>query len=114
MTTFSTGRAAEQAAADYLTSLGYTILVQNWRTRFCEIDLVVQKADTVYFVEVKYRQSGAWGSGLEYITAAKLRQMHFAAEMWVNEYRWDGSYNLSAIEVSGNDFKVTEFIDSIV
>lgn len=111
MTTFNTGRLAEQAAAEYLKGLGFKILQQNWRTRFCEIDIVAQKDDVVYFVEVKYRKSNLQGSGLEYITPQKFKQMKFSAEYWVAEHNWQAQYCLSAIEVTGEDYKITEFVD---
>lgn len=114
MTTFATGREAENAAADYLKARGFQILEQNWRTRFCEIDIVAVKGRTLYFVEVKYRHGDTQGSGLEYITMRKLRQMRFAAMSWVHTHGWSGDYELSAIEVAGKEFVVTEFIESAV
>jgi ribonuclease HII len=109
----STGYKAETTAANYLEHNGYKIIARNWRTRFCEIDIVAQKDKTIYFVEVKYRVTSDQGTGFEYITHAKLRQMQFAAEMWVSERQWDRDYRLAAIEVSGTDFAVTGFIDSL-
>jgi ribonuclease HII len=114
VTNFAHGRAAEQAAAEYLERSGFEIVDQNWRTRSCEIDIVAIKNNTAYCVEVKYRQSNQQGSGLEYITAAKQKQMHFAAEMWAAHHNWRGDITLSAIEVSGPAYEVTEFIVSII
>ncbi len=111
MTSFNTGRQAENVAAEHLKKLGFKILEQNWRTRFCEIDIVAQRNGTIYFVEVKYRINNMQGSGLDYITPQKLRQMRYAAEFWVSKHSWDGDYNLAAIEVAGTDFRVTEFVD---
>ncbi len=110
MTTTSTGRQAEATAAEYLQQQGFAILEQNWRTRYCEIDIVARKGQTVYFVEVKYRASDSWGEGLDYITPNKLKQMGFAAEVWVNSNNWSNDYQLAAIEVSGKDFAVTNFL----
>jgi Holliday junction resolvase-like predicted endonuclease len=114
MTNFSHGRAAEQAAAEYLERNDFAVIDRNWQTRACEIDIVAKKGKCVYCVEVKYRQNDAQGSGLEYITAAKQKQMHFAAEMWATTHHWHGDISLAAIEVSGPGFEVSEFIDSIV
>jgi uncharacterized protein (TIGR00252 family) len=104
---FAHGREAEAAAAEYLKELGFKILSQNWRTRYCEIDIVAEKGKRVYFVEVKYRQSGKQGSGLEYITPRKLQQMGLAARFWVSDNDWTGDYSLGAIEVSGSDYTIT-------
>jgi uncharacterized protein (TIGR00252 family) len=113
MTTFTTGRQAEAVAATYLEKLGFTILEQNYRTRWCEIDIVAEKANELYFVEVKYRQNAKQGSGLEYITGSKLNQMMRAAEFWVAERQDSRQYYLAGIEVSGTDFQVTDFIESL-
>ena len=113
MTSTSTGLAAEAAAADYLRKLGWKILEQNWRTRVCEIDIVAQHKKVICFVEVKYRASDAQGSGLDYITQTKLKQMRFAAELWVQKHDWDGDYQLGAIEVSGSELAITQFVSEL-
>ena len=113
MTTFDTGRQAEAAVAQWLKSRDFKIIEHNWRTRWCEIDIVAEKSGAVYFVEVKYRVSSRQGSGLEYVTSRKLEQMRFAAEAWVRAHAWCGDYQLAAAEVSGEDFRVTNFIDSV-
>jgi len=108
------GRRAEAIAADYLRAHGYRLLAQNWRTRWCEIDLIVRKGEITYFVEVKYRHSSAQGMGLEYITNKKLAQMHFAAEFWLAGHQaQSGEYRLAAIEASGAGFDVTAWLDDI-
>ncbi len=111
MSTTSTGRQAEKAAAKYLKKLGYKILVFNWRTRWCEVDVVATKNGVVFFVEVKYRAQSNWGDGLEVITAKKLKQMEFAAQNWVNDNDWTGDYRLAVVSVSGDPEKVLDFIE---
>lgn len=109
-----TGRRAERVAADYLSSRGYRVLSQNWRTRWCEIDIVASQNGIIYFVEVKYRRTTDFGGGLDYITHRKLTQMHFAAEFWMARH---GSaaheYRLAAVEVTGQDYLVTAWLDDV-
>lgn len=114
MTATSTGRAAEDAAAEFLKTKGYKIIDQNWRTKMCEIDIVAKKKKVLYFVEVKYRKSDSFGGGLEYITPKKLDQMKFAAKYYVSENKWSGDYRLSAVEVSGRDFRVVDHIENLI
>jgi len=102
MTTTDIGRHAEQIAAEHLRGAGFKIIECNWRTRWCEIDIVASKASTVYFVEVKYRKTDNWGDGLDAITHKKHQQMTYAAELWVESHRWDGDYSLIAISLSGS------------
>lgn len=104
------GHNAEKRAAEYLKSHGYKIIGLNWKTRYCEIDIIAEKSRTAYFVEVKYRKNDRQGRGLDYITPGKLRQMGFAAEMWVNNMDWPGDYVLSAIGIDGENY---EFIESL-
>ena len=105
------GGKAETKAAEYLTSLGHEIIVRNWRTPRCEIDIVSTFENRLYFVEVKYRRDSTRGDGLEAITDQKLRQMRFAAENFI---KFRGAKKLSprlaAISVAGADFQVQEFV----
>lgn len=115
MTNFAHGRQAEAAAASYLKKQKYKILVQNWRVPRAEIDIVAQKKrGPITFFEVKYRETNSQGGGLDYITTRKLEQMRFAAELWVQENRYDGEYVLGAIEVSGKDYVVTNFLENVI
>lgn len=107
------GKRAEKATGTYLEERGYKIRDYNWRTRFCEIDIVAEKAGVIHFVEVKYRANDKQGSGLEYVTKQKLRQMAFAAEVWVQANEWAGDYCLAAAEVSGPEYEVVLFTDDL-
>ena len=83
MTTRQIGDKGEQAAADWLAADGHEIIARNWRTRYCEIDIVSVKGEALYFTEVKYRKNDDFGDGLAAITAKKQRQMRFAAELFL-------------------------------
>jgi Holliday junction resolvase-like predicted endonuclease len=113
MSTTQIGRQAEQAVADDLVRKGYQILDQNWRTRFCEIDIVAKKDGVVYFVEVKFRASTSQGDGLDYILPKKLKHMRFAAETWCSQKWWDGDCRLAAVAVTwdGKRYIVGEFLE---
>lgn len=113
MSTTAVGRAAEATAAEFLVAKGCVVLAQNWRTRWCEIDIVAERDGVIYFVEVKYRAQNNWGSGLEYITPRKLQQMHFAADFWRAKYMFGGDYRLAAIELTGDPPRVVRAVNSI-
>ena len=113
MTTIATGRRAENVAADFLRRKSCAIVTQNWRTRWCEIDIVAMRGQVVYFCEVKYRHSARQGRGFEYVTPKNVAQMRFAAESWVHMHAWRGEYQLCAIEVSGPAFQITGVVKDI-
>lgn len=106
MLTTSIGRLAEDAVCEYLQNKNFDIIAQNWRTRYCEIDIVAYKKRVIYFVEVKYRNNVNHGNGFEYITDQKVNRMHRAAELWVAKNNWYGSYTVSAASVTGVDYKI--------
>lgn len=111
----TSGRYAENMAANHLRGLGYEIIDRNWRTRWCEIDIIAVKDKVIYFVEVKYRKNSLQGGGLDYVTDTKKKQMRFAAEYWrVSNKQNSTDARLGAVEVSGSNFKITSFIDNIV
>ncbi len=100
------GRRGEDAVAQYLLTHNYLVVERNWKTKWCEIDIIAQKNDCLYFCEVKYRRNGR---GMDAITPKKLRQMRFAAELYLRDHP-NSSARLVAIAVDG-DFAVTDFIE---
>lgn len=108
MKTSEIGQKAESRVAEFLKQQNFKVLAQNWKTKVCEIDIVASKANIVYFIEVKYRSSKEQGTGIEYITAAKLHKMYFAAQIWVQKYNWNGDYRLLAASVSDYDIEMVE------
>ena len=69
------GLRFEELARVYLERRGLSLLAQNFRGRRGEIDLVMQDGDSICFVEVKYRDSLAYGGAADAIPAAKQRKI---------------------------------------
>lgn len=107
------GAIAEDRAAAALQAQGYEVLARNWKTRWCEIDIIAEKAGVVRFFEVKYRRNPHAGSGLEYITAAKRYRMKFAAELWLSRQNKEPACELGAIELEGADYRLTRLLTSL-
>jgi len=107
------GDVAENVVASELESRGHEIVARNWRTKFCEIDIVSLLDGTIYFTEVKYRKNADYGDGLEAITKKKKRQIKFAAEMFLNKYQQFSEYKVSllAVDVSGEPPKIGNIVD---
>lgn len=83
------GDAAEAQARQYLERHGLRLLAQNWRCRVGELDLVMLDADTVVFVEVRYRRHSAWGGAAESVDARKREKLSRAAQHFLQqEARW--------------------------
>lgn len=77
------GSQAEDLACEYLLDQGLQLLIKNFRTRRGEIDLIMQQADCIVFVEVRFRRSQAFGGALASITASKCRRLNAAAASYL-------------------------------
>ena len=110
MTNYQSGHDAEKSAADYLKKQGYKIKQLNWKTRYCEVDIIAERHKVIWFIEVKSRKNSSQGFGYEYVTPKKLQQMQFAAEIWVQEQGWSNDYRLGVVSVDAGEFT---FIDNI-
>jgi len=69
------GKYGEDLACRELEGRGYAILARRYRRRGGEIDIVCRDGPTVVFVEVKARDSLAFGAAAEAVTALKRRRM---------------------------------------
>lgn len=107
MNTTSIGNEAEDRVCQFLEGKGFKILKRNWRTRWCEIDIVarkcrgrIRKQCRIHIIEVKFRKTDSFGRPEEYVTNAKRRQLRRAAESWALEHNWKGDIQ---IDVAGLD-----------
>ena len=81
------GAYGERLAARYLVESGMQILDRNWRCDQGEIDLVAMDDTCLVIVEVKTRQSLAFGSPVEAVTAVKAARLRRLAACWLREHR---------------------------
>jgi len=112
LTTKQIGDRAESETVRHLQTIGHEIVARNWRTRYCEIDIVSRFDDTIYFTEVKYRKTARQGGGMAAITAKKQRQMTFAAELYASKYNLKNhNLRLAAADVTGQPPVLKEFLE---
>jgi putative endonuclease len=71
----SLGREGEECAWAHLRRKGYALVERNYRTRFGEIDLVVEKDGVIVFVEVRSKSGVRFGAALESVDRRKQRQV---------------------------------------
>ncbi|MGA3245765.1 MAG: YraN family protein [Bacteroidota bacterium] len=80
------GRFGENLAAHFLEGKGYRIIERNYRYDRGEIDIVAQDGNDLVFVEVKLRETEAFGSPEEAITPFKEEQLKKVAEGYLFEH----------------------------
>ena len=103
------GHQAEQVVASWLAQQGYELVAINWLHPRVEIDIVAQKADKLYVVEVKHRTSAREGFGDEYVDHKKQRQLEKACGYLVQSLQWSGEIGVVVVSTSGN----TPVVDGI-
>jgi len=103
LTTKQVGDSGEEQACDFLKAQGHAIIDRNWKTKWCEIDIISQFGDTVYFTEVKYRKNAKAGEAFEAVTKTKVRQMNFAAEYYYATHPHSAeNQRLAVVSITGD------------
>ena len=76
------GALAEDAAAEHLAGLGWTILARNLRVAVDEIDIVAlepARRPILVIVEVRSRSGARFGAAVESVDARKVSRLYRAA-----------------------------------
>ncbi len=81
------GNLKEQEAKQYLESLGYEILEENFYMKGGEIDLIGRDGEYLVFVEVKYRSTEKRGNPLEAVTFQKQNKIIRTAKYYMYKNR---------------------------
>jgi putative endonuclease len=97
------GKIAEHQAAVFLMQAGYSILARNYRHGRGEIDLVVQQADTIVFVEVKSRKNAAFGNPELAVTPKKQDLLQTTATYFVEHYQLHNPIRFDIIAITGKE-----------
>lgn len=80
------GDEAERLAENFLIEHGLRCIARNFRTRFGEIDLIMQDGPTLVFVEVRLRQQAGkndFGGPAASITSRKQARIIAAAQLYI-------------------------------
>ncbi len=99
------GTRGESLAVGYLIENGYKILQTNAKLIGIEVDIIAQsKEGAIVFIEVKTRQSYAFGHPFEQISARQQNRYRQFAKMYINEKKlFNTDVRFDAIAVIGND-----------
>lgn len=90
----------ETAAKQYLVKHGMKPLTNNYRCRAGEIDLVMCDADTLVFIEVRFRKNQLFGGGAASVIPAKQRKLIRAARHYLHANRYTGDCRFDVVDVT--------------
>ncbi|GIV21287.1 MAG: UPF0102 protein [Armatimonadota bacterium] len=94
-----TARAGERIAAQYLRRKGCTILHQNWRCPYGEVDIVAQDGDVILFVEVKARHHIEYALPREAVDERKQARLRQCAELYLSLFCPEALCRFDVVEV---------------
>ncbi len=106
------GEEGERLAARFLEQRGYRIVARRWRGAGREIDLIVEKADVVAFVEVKTRRSPLAPPATA-VDWRKRRQL--AAAALAASERWRGRafrFDVVSVELAAEGHRIEHIADA--
>jgi putative endonuclease len=80
------GARGERVAERWSISRGWTVVHRRFRSGHRDIDLVVQRGNTIAFVEVKTRHRDEYGDPLAAVDHRKQRELTRSARIWISRY----------------------------
>lgn len=102
MNTRAIGTQGESLAVEYLQKNGYKVLERNFNCRYGEIDIIAQHGNYCVFLEVKSRNTVAFGVPREAVNYHKQQRIISAAKFWLLKKRLVGvPVRFDVVEVVG-------------
>jgi len=104
----SKGNVAEQRAAIFLQENGYTIIEQNFYSRFGEIDIVAFKDEVLHFVEVKSALD--YERAIQNITPQKLSRIIKTLHAYLKKNALHVDFMVDAVIVTPTNIEIVNNI----
>ncbi|MBI3366316.1 YraN family protein [Candidatus Roizmanbacteria bacterium] len=98
------GNSGETIASTYLINHSFEIIQKNFRSKFGEIDIIAEKNNCIYFIEVKTRSNLYKGMPYEAVNNHKIDRMYKTAYYFLmrNNYK-DYRYSIGVISIVKNE-----------
>lgn len=94
-----TGAWGEALAAEYLRKKRYKLVASGYRSRFGEIDLIVQNRQYLVFVEVKLRKSDGFAQAADHVDKAKQNRIRSTAALYLSTHETALQPRFDVIEI---------------
>lgn len=103
------GTGGEISAVGFLKKNGYAIMQTNFKTRLGEIDIVAFKDGVIVFVEVKCRETLAFGRPIEAVDWRKQQKIRKVAEIFLMlKHKQFADCRFDVIEIVGDEINHVE------
>jgi putative endonuclease len=109
------GELGERIAERWLRRQGWRVINRRFRNGHRDIDLVVERDQTIAFVEVKARRGADFGGPVAAVNWRKQRELSKSAQVWIDRhgqvaetYRFD----VVGVLVNGERVRVRHVADA--
>jgi putative endonuclease len=111
LTPYKKGVDLETRARLFLEKKGLKFLAKNFRSRVGEIDLIMENADTIVFVEIRGRQKNNYGTAAETIDFKKQQKIIRTAENYLSQFSFlEKNLRFDVVEFFGPGFNKINWI----
>ena len=97
------GKEGEEKAVLYLKQKGWEILVQNYRYKRGELDIVGLDKGVLVFVEVKFRKNNNFGYPEDFVGDHKIAMVRKTAMNYLRVKNWQKDIRFDIISITGNE-----------
>jgi putative endonuclease len=107
------GKRGEALAAGVLERHGYRLVDSNWRCARGEVDLILERAEHLYFVEVRTRRGRPYPAPEQTVTLRKRARMESVARTYLGTHgdarqmTWHLSFVAVAMDAAGRLQRIT-------
>lgn len=102
----SQGDAAENLAYSFLLKQGLSLVDKNFTTRAGEVDLIMydkKEAETLIFIEVRYRKNQYFGGAAASVTHKKQQRIIKAALAYQQQHAPQSSMRFDVVAIEGDN-----------
>jgi putative endonuclease len=104
------GESGEEIALRFLKKRRYKIVVQNYRCKFGEVDIIARDPDNILsFIEVKTRSSCTHGTPQEAVHPRKQAQISRVALEFIQRYGLEhhrARFDVVAVQLSSSGYTI--------
>lgn len=106
----TSGELAEARAEVFLVQQGLVKRAKNYRCKLGEIDLIMQHADTLVFIEVRLRTHQAFANAAESVTVRKQQKIIKTAQYYLQVHQLTDKANCRFDVIAFSDNGAPEWI----
>ncbi len=98
------GDSGEIEATNFLKAKGYIIVKTNYKTKLGEIDIIALQKNVIVFVEVKKRETLAFGRPCEAVDFRKQQKIRNCAQLYLMQTnKTENDVRFDVIEIVGSE-----------